>query len=116
MLMTLSGGLVLRSHMRMHGSWHIYRPGERWRAPRRDARIVIQTAPWVAIAFSVTDAEFLRADELAHHARLATLGPDLLSPTFDAASACERLRTTPGLGRARTARVDVPGAQPLHEL
>ena len=29
LLMTLSGGLVLRTHMRMNGSWHIYRPGER---------------------------------------------------------------------------------------
>ena len=26
-LMHFSGGLVLRTHMRMHGSWHIYRPG-----------------------------------------------------------------------------------------
>ena len=41
---TLSGDLVLRTHMRMHGSWHIYRPGERWRAPRREARIVLTTA------------------------------------------------------------------------
>ena len=29
LLMAFSGGLVLRTHMRMHGSWHLYRPGER---------------------------------------------------------------------------------------
>lgn len=29
LLMTFSGDLVLRTHMRMNGSWHIYRPGER---------------------------------------------------------------------------------------
>ncbi|HQX80442.1 MAG TPA: DNA-formamidopyrimidine glycosylase family protein [Vicinamibacterales bacterium] len=26
LLIALSGDLVLRSHMRMNGSWHIYRP------------------------------------------------------------------------------------------
>jgi len=29
LLIWFSGGLVLRTHMRMHGSWHIYKPGER---------------------------------------------------------------------------------------
>ena len=39
LLMHFSGGLVLRTHMRMNGSWHIYRPGERWRQQRaRHAR------------------------------------------------------------------------------
>ena len=42
-LMHFSGDLVLRTHMRMNGSWHIYRPGERWQRPRRDMRIVIAT-------------------------------------------------------------------------
>jgi endonuclease VIII len=87
LLIELSGGLVLRSHMRMHGHWHIYRPGERWRAPARDARIVISTATWVAIAFNVTDAEWLPVEAVAHHPRLSALGPDLLSddPDFDEA-------------------------------
>src|SRR5262245_59480406 len=35
--------LVLRTHMRMHGSWHIYRPGERWQRPRHEMRIAIET-------------------------------------------------------------------------
>lgn len=95
LLMAFSGDLTLRSHMRMHGSWHIYRPGERWRAPRRDARIVITTDEWMAIAFSVTEAEFMTADELARHPRLRALGPDLLSPTFDANVARRRVREVP---------------------
>ena len=94
-LCELSGDLVLRTHMRMHGSWHLYRPGERWRAPRRDARIVIGTTDWIAIAFRVTDAEFLTRQELDRHARLAALGPDLLSPEFDSDEARRRLRDTP---------------------
>ena len=38
-LMRFSGGLILRTHMRMNGSWHIYRPGERWRRSRHDGRL-----------------------------------------------------------------------------
>ena len=34
MLMHLSGGLILLTHMLMSGSWHIYRPGEAWKASR----------------------------------------------------------------------------------
>lgn len=92
LLMTFSGDLVLRSHMRMHGSWHIYRPGERWQRPRRDMRIVLATTDFIAVGFSVPDAEFLTADEVARHAQLAALGPDLLSPDFDAAAVVRRMR------------------------
>ena len=28
LLIWLTGDLVLRTHMRMNGSWHLYRPGE----------------------------------------------------------------------------------------
>lgn len=95
LLITLSGDLALRTHMRMHGSWHIYRPGERWRAPRRDARIVITTAEWIAIAFSVTDAEFLTTDELTRHERVNALGPDLLAGDVDLDEARRRIRSAP---------------------
>ena len=94
-LIDLSGDLVLRSHLRMHGGWHLYRPGERWRAPKRDARIVITTAEWLAIAFGVNDAEFLTHAELDRHPRVAALGPDLLSASFDPVEARMRLRDTP---------------------
>ena len=95
LLIELSGELFLRSHMRMHGSWHLYRPGERWRAPRRDARIVVTTGEWIAIAFGVSDAEFLTPAELDRHPRVTALGPDLLSPTFDPIEAARRVREAP---------------------
>ncbi len=95
LIVAMTGDLFLRTHMRMHGSWHIYRPGERWRAPRREARIVIATAGWVAIAFSVTDAEFLTHEQLERHARIGALGPDLLSPDVDFNEARRRIRGTP---------------------
>jgi len=93
LLVAFSGDLVLRTHLRMHGSWHIYRPGERWRAPRRDACIVVTTAEWVAIAFNVVDAELLTPSEVARHARLSALGPDLLAAEPDLAEARTRCGT-----------------------
>ena len=91
-LMHFSGGDVLRTHMRMNGSWHIYRPGERWKRPRRDMRIVVSTSAFEAVGFNIPVAEFIRTDRLAKHAGLVRLGPDLLSDTFDPAEAVRRLR------------------------
>src|SRR5919197_3694217 len=53
LLMTFSGGLVLHTHMRMNGSWHLYRPGERWLRPRRDMGVVIATKEILAVGFNV---------------------------------------------------------------
>src|SRR5690242_10737582 len=49
LLVEFSGDLILRTHMRMNGSWHLYRPGDRWQPPRRDMRIVVATAEAVAV-------------------------------------------------------------------
>jgi endonuclease-8 len=101
LLMTFSGGLILRTHMRMNGSWHIYRPGERWQMSARAMRIRIDTADWVAVAFNVYVAEFVRAHGLARHRPIATLGPDLLGD-FDPARALTLVRAH--------------GARPVHEV
>ena len=66
-LMAFSGELVLRTHMRMNGSWHIYRPGERWQRPRRDMRIVVATPAYEAVGFRIPVAEWLRGTEVERH-------------------------------------------------
>jgi len=91
LLMVFSGGLVLRTHMRMHGSWHLYRPGERWQRSPRTARIRIDTDAWVAVAFDVPVAEFVREADLPRHRPLAILGPDLADPAYDRADAVARI-------------------------
>lgn len=93
LLMHFSGDLVLRTHMRMNGSWHIYRTGERWRRPRRDMRIVLSTADFEAVAFSVPVAEFMTETALSRHPDLRKLGPDVLSDSFDADTAIANLRS-----------------------
>jgi endonuclease VIII len=93
LLMWFSGDLVLRTHMRMNGSWHIYRPGERWQRPHRDMRIVIETAAMHAVAFTVPVAEFITARDLAKHDVVGELGPDPLSDSFSAEDAIERMQS-----------------------
>jgi endonuclease-8 len=92
-----SGDLILLTHMLMSGSWHIYRPGERWRRPRIQMRVAIHTPPFVAVAFQVPIAEFHTSDTLDRRSRVRKLGPDVLSEQFDPAGAIARLRTRPDL-------------------
>ena len=95
LLIAFSGDLVLRTHMRMNGSWHIYRPGERWQRPARDMRILVATDDFVAVGFSVPVAELLTLRELSRHKELQALGPDLLAADFDGADALQRMRGHP---------------------
>jgi endonuclease-8 len=95
LLIAFSGDLILHTHMRMHGSWHIYKPGERWHAPRHEMRILIATGRYVAVGFSIPVAEFLTPAALAGHPQLRLLGPDLASDAFDRADVLRRAGEQP---------------------
>jgi endonuclease-8 len=95
LLMHFSGGLTLRTHMRMAGSWHIYRAGECWQRPRGQMRIAVQTPQWEAVAFNVQDAEWLRAQDLARSV-VAELGPDVLAQEYDASEIVQRMQARAG--------------------
>jgi endonuclease-8 len=90
-LLPVDGALVLRTHMLMSGSWHIYRTGERWQRSPAAARIVLGTASFVAVAFTVPIAEFVLASDIDTDEAIARLGPDVLAPEFDTAQAVARL-------------------------
>ncbi len=92
-----SGEATLRTHMRMTGSWHLYRQGSRWHKPARFARVVLEAGDVVAVCFSAPEVELLRGGQLAEHAALQRLGPDLLSPAFAEADALARLRAAHAL-------------------
>ena len=77
LLIHFEGGLVLRTHLRMTGSWHLYREHERWQKPPHLARAVVGSdSGWVAVCFQapVVETYHRRGPEPA---ALATLGPDL---------------------------------------
>jgi endonuclease-8 len=94
-LMRFSGGLVLRTHMKMNGSWHIYRPGERWQRSRQEMRVLVATDGFEAVGFNIPVAELIAAHDLARHDELRRLGPDLLGETLDAAVVIQRARERP---------------------
>jgi endonuclease VIII len=98
LLIRFSGDLVLLTHMLMSGSWHIYRPGERWQRSRSHMRIVIGTSGMIAVAFNVPVAEFHTAQTLARRRGFNHLGPVVLADDFDAERAVANLQARPDLG------------------
>ena len=83
--------LALHTHMRMTGSWHLYRSRERWRKPAHLARVVIEVQGWTAVCFSAPVVELRPRAEVEQHPSLASLGPDALDETTDLAEARRRL-------------------------
>jgi endonuclease-8 len=93
LLMHFDDGRVLHTHLMMTGSWHVYRPGEPWLKPARQARVVIETADFVAVCFNAPVVELVLERAAARRPMLSRLGPDLLGSEFDLAEARRRLRT-----------------------
>jgi len=93
LLVHLDDGRTLQTHMRMTGSWHLYRPGERWRKPAHLARVVLEVGPaddggdggWVAVCFSAPVVELVREAHTDH------LGPDLCRADADLDEAVRRM-------------------------
>ncbi len=95
LLIRFDNGLELRTHLRMNGSWHRYRPGERWRRPPSAARLVLEVSGAVAVCFDAPVVELFEARAEAIHPTIARLGPDLLDPAWTderAVDARHRLR------------------------
>jgi endonuclease VIII len=92
LLIGFSNGLTLRSHLRMSGSWHRYRPGEPWRRPVHQASAILETPDSVAVAFNTPVVELLTETGLDRSEPLRNLGPDLLGESVDIGGAVERLR------------------------
>ena len=95
LLVRFDDGRLLRTHLRMHGSWHLYRAGERWRRPPNHARVAIETdSGFVAVCF---DAPVVQLGTHFVMRDLEKLGPDATTDQFDAAEAARRLRSRPDL-------------------
>ena len=92
LLIGFDDGLTLHTHLRMNGSWHRYRPGERWRRSPSRAVCVIEVPDAVAVCFDAPMVELIETRALAIHPALAALGPDLLAPTPTSTRAVGRLR------------------------
>jgi endonuclease-8 len=85
--------LTLHTHLKMEGSWHLYRPGSRWRRPAHEARVVLVTEMWTAVGFALGTIELV--ETATESDVLPPLGPDLLGPDWDAVEAVRRLAGSP---------------------
>jgi endonuclease-8 len=92
LLIHFDDGRAIRTHLRMTGSWHLYRAGERWQRPERQAGVVLEAGELVAVCFNAPVVELLRPGGAARHPQLRALGPDLLKDDFDPDEARRRLR------------------------
>jgi endonuclease-8 len=99
LLIRFEGGLEIRTHLGLHGSWHRYRPGEAWRRPASRAALVLEVPGAVAVCFDAPVVELLETRTEAFHPPLGGLGPDLLAPDPDLAEVRRRLRGAPNAGR-----------------
>jgi endonuclease-8 len=99
LLMRFSNGLEVRTHLRMKGSWHRYRPGEAWRRPPARAVLVVEVPGAVVVCFDAPVVELFESRSERLHPTLAALGPAVLAPDFDADEAVRRLRAP---GRSMT--------------
>ncbi len=103
LLIRFDSGLELRSHLGMHGSWHRYQPGERWRRPPARARFVLEVPGAVAVCFDAPTLELFETRIESIHPVLSRLGPDILAPDFgppDALEARRRLRDSAAAHRS----------------
>ena len=88
------GDLTIHTHLKMEGSWHLYRHGTPWRRPAHQARIILSTADWVTVGFSLGIVEIVPTTD--EDDVVGYLGPDLLGD-FDASVATARLTADPAV-------------------
>jgi len=92
LLIEFDDGRVLHTHLKMRGSWHVYRPGERFQRPEHQARVVLEVADALAVCFAAPTVRLLSTNAAASDPYLNGLGPDLIPEQFDLEKAVGGLR------------------------
>jgi endonuclease VIII len=87
------GEFTIHSHLKMEGSWDIYRDGARWRSPAWRARAILGVPGTVAVGFLLGELEVVPRER--EHEVVGYLGPDILGPDWDAQLALEGLARDP---------------------
>jgi endonuclease-8 len=87
------GDATIHSHLKMEGSWHLYKHGTRWKRPAFSARAVLETADWVAVGFDLGELEVVPTS--AEQSIVGYLGPDLLGADWDPDAAAANLAKDP---------------------
>lgn len=86
---------VLHTHMRMTGSWHVYRARQRWQKRRGGMRVLLADDEVQAVCFDAPVVELLDRRALDRHPTLSRLGPDLCRSDVDLDEAVSRMGRIP---------------------
>ena len=87
------GPWSLHSHLKMEGEWHVYAPGQRWRAQAFRARAIVATASAETVGFDLAEIAVVPTAE--EHTLVGHLGPDPLSDAWDPLTAAQNLAADP---------------------
>jgi endonuclease-8 len=92
-MMRFSTEQTLHSHLKMDGSWRVGRAAARPRGRDHEIRALVGNSEWLAAGFRLHDIKLIPTAE--ENQLVGHLGPDLLSPEFDAAEALRRFAAQP---------------------
>jgi endonuclease-8 len=87
------GEFTIHSHLKMEGSWHIYRDGARWRSPAWQARAILGVPGVLAVGFLLGELEVVPRER--EHELVDYLGPDILGADWDPDVAIANLQQDP---------------------
>lgn len=87
LLVRFGDGVVLDTHLRMTGSWHLYAGDARWQRPAHLARAVVGVPGWTAVCFAAPVVRTFHEGQ-AGPSPVDHLGPDLAAehPDLDEAA------------------------------
>jgi endonuclease-8 len=94
-ILTRVDDVTVHSHLKMEGSWHIYRPGTAWRSAAFQARVVLATADRQVVGFRLGALDVVPREQ--EHTLVGHLGPDLLGPDWSLEEALRRLGMRPDM-------------------
>jgi formamidopyrimidine-DNA glycosylase len=116
LLTRIDEDLTLHTHFRMDGTWHLYRPGDRWRGgPDWQVRVLLANADWQAVGYRLPVVELLAREDEA--AAVGHLGPDILGSDWDRDEAVRRVASRPDreLGQALLDQRNLAGIGNLYK-
>lgn len=87
------GDVTVHSHLKMEGTWRLFRGGERWTRPAHHARAVLGVEGIQSVGFELGILEVVPRDQ--EDAVVGHLGPDLLGSDWNADEALHRLTAAP---------------------
>lgn len=83
---------MVRVHLGMHGAWHRYSVGEKWKGSAHQAGVLLANSKVEMVCFQPSQVEVFSPRKQRWHPQLSRLGPDLLGPSVDFSEVVERAR------------------------